>query len=83
MLFQIIDGQFRPIQFLSKALTTTEANWQVWELESYAIIDVIKKLDHFLRGSQLIVHTEHRNLVYIKSSSSAKIVCWKKTLNYP
>lgn len=80
MLFQIIDDQFRSIRFVSQALTTTEANWQVQKLEIYTIIYNVRKLDHFLRGSQFIVHTDNRNLVFIKSSNSAKIVRWRLLL---
>ena len=80
ILFQIVDQQFRPIQFVSKALTDVEINWKTQELESFAIIYCIKKLDHFIRGSSFILHTDHRNLVYIKSSTSAKITRWSMLL---
>lgn len=49
-------------------------------MESYAIIYAIKKLDHYLKGSHFIVHTDHRNLVYIKGYSSAKIIRWSLLL---
>jgi hypothetical protein len=80
VLFQVINGQFRPVQFVSKALTTTESRWEVQEQEAYAIIYCIKKLDHYLRGSHFIVHTDHRNLVYIRNSQSAKITRWSMLL---
>ena len=80
ILFQLVEDQFRPIQFVSKALTSTETNWEVQELESYAIIYCIKKLDHYIRGTSFIMHTDHRNLLYIKNSASAKITRWSMLL---
>lgn len=74
ILFQIIDGQFRPIQFVFKALTEAEASYEVQELEAYAIIYCIRKSDHYLRGSHFIVHTDHKNLTKIRNATSAKII---------
>jgi len=76
VLFQLIDSQFRPIQFISRSLSETEQRWQIQELESFAIIHAITKLDHFLKGAHFIVHTDHRNLVFIRQSKSAKIIRW-------
>jgi hypothetical protein len=76
ILFQVVDDQFRPIQFVSRSLSEVEARWQIQELESFAIIHAITKLDHFLKGAHFIVHTDHRNLVFIKQSKSAKIIRW-------
>ena len=76
ILFQIVETQFRPIHFVSKSLTFAESRWMIQELESYAIVYSVTKLDHYLRGSHFIIHTDHKNLVYIKRSSSAKITRW-------
>jgi hypothetical protein len=76
ILFQVVQDQFRPIQFVSKSLSDTESRWQIQELESFAIIYSVTKLDHFVKGSHFIVHTDHRNLVFIRHSSSAKIIRW-------
>jgi transposase InsO family protein len=76
ILFQIVDSQFRPIQFVSRSLSDVEVRWQIQELESFAIVHAITKLDHFLKGAHFIVHTDHRNLVFIRHSKSAKIIRW-------
>lgn len=67
-------GQFQSIQFVFKALTETEANYEVQELEAYATIYCIKKLDHYLRSSHFIVHIDHKNLTKICNAVSSKII---------
>ena len=73
-------GKEYPIAFMSKSLNKTERNWGVPELEGYAIYAAFKQFDYLLRDCVTHIHTDHKNLVYIRESGSAKIIRWKMDL---
>jgi hypothetical protein len=79
-LFQTIDNQQQPIRFISKAFTRPQLAWSTFAKEAYAIIYCIKKLDYLLRDSTFEVQTDHRNLLFLKESSDAKVVRWNMAL---
>jgi transposase InsO family protein len=74
------DGQEYPIGFFSKSLNETEQNWGVPELEGYAIYAAFKHFDYLLRDAHTYVHTDHKNLVYIRDTGSDKVLRWKMML---
>jgi len=74
------DGKEYPIAFFSKSLSATEKRWGVPELEGYAIYAAFKKFDYLLRDAYTYVHTDHKNLVYIRDSGSDKVLRWKMML---
>ena len=69
-----------PVAFVSKAFNSTEQNWSTIEQEGYGIFYCIMKLQHYLKGRTFIVETDHRNLVYMASSSTPKVIRWKLRL---
>jgi len=79
-LFQTVDGQQQPIVFLSKAFTKQQMHWDPFEKEAYAIIYCVKTLDYLLRDTQFNLHTDHRNLLFLKEGSNAKVVRWNMVL---
>ena len=76
-LYQIIDDIEVPIAFISKSLVNEQLRWHVPEKECYAIIYSLKKWDYLLKDRKFILHTDHKNLTYIDTGTSAKVYRWK------
>lgn len=76
-LYQLKDGKERPIRFLSKSLSREQLNWAVPEKECYAIVFALKKWDYLLRDVKFILRTDHKNLTYISTAGSSKVIRWK------
>ena len=74
------DGVEYPIAFFSKSLSGAEKNWGVPELEGYAIYAAFKQFDYLLRDVHTHVHTDHKNLCYIRDTGSEKVIRWKMHL---
>ena len=74
------NGKEYPIAFYSKSLPAPAKEWGIPELESFAIYAAFKEFDYLLRDAFTYVHTDHKNLVYIKEGGSAKIMRWKMDL---
>ena len=51
------------------------------ELELYAFVYCVKILAPYLLGKLFTVRTDHRNLVYLASSSVPKLVRWRVILS--
>jgi hypothetical protein len=79
-LYQIVNGKEIPIAFFSKSLNKQEREWGVPELEGYAIYAAFKHWDYLLRDAHTHVHTDHKNLVYIRDTGSEKVIRWKMNL---
>ena len=79
-LCQIVEGKEIPIGFYSKSLNKQEKNWGIPELEGYAIFAAFKHWDYLLRDAHTHVHTDHKNLVYIRDTGSEKVIRWKMSL---
>ena len=66
-----------PILFLSKGWIKEQKRWSTPEKEAYAIFYALRKWEHMLRDSKFVLHTDHRNLVFLNTSGSAKVKRWK------
>jgi hypothetical protein len=77
---RLADGTEHPIGFFSKSLSGAEKNWGVPELEGYAIYAAFKEFDYLLRDIHTFVHTDHKNLTYIRDTGSEKVIRWKMHL---
>ena len=53
------DGNFRPIEYASRTLTTTERGYYTMEKELLAYVFGISKFSHYLRHRQFDVYTDH------------------------
>ncbi|GKT28731.1 Transposon Tf2-6 polyprotein, partial [Aduncisulcus paluster] len=65
---------------MSKTLTSQEAKHTTTEKEAYAIFYCISKAEYHLRGRKFTLHTDHQNLLYIHTRSSAKVERWRTFL---
>ena len=57
-----------PVAYFSSTLNKAERNYNIYTLELYAIVQVLRHWRLFLAGSphEVIVHTDHANLQYWK-----------------
>ena len=80
LLLQVVDGKEQPIVFLSQKFSGPATRWSTIEQEAYGVYWAITKLHSYLMGHPFYVETDHKNLVYIDESSSAKITRWRLQL---
>ncbi|GKT30989.1 hypothetical protein ADUPG1_001786, partial [Aduncisulcus paluster] len=50
-------------------------------VKAYAIFYCISKCEYYLRGREFTLHTDHQNLLYVKTTSSAKVERWRTYLS--
>ena len=74
------DPKTLPIMFISKTLTPTERNWSTAEREAYAILWALRKTDGFVRGREVEVITDHKNLQWMMGVQVGKISRWTSLL---
>lgn len=68
VLYQVgPDGKEHPVLFISRTLQHAEKNYAAMELECLAIVWTLKKLAHYVDGSQLTLITDHSALKWIWS----------------
>src|ERR1700727_85847 len=63
-----IDRTWRPIAFISHALTSAQRNYHTYDKEFLAIIFALEEWRQYLRGNpkQFQIWSDHRNLLYFK-----------------
>ena len=69
-----------PIAFVSKAFTLPAQKWTVTELELFAIIYSLKKLESLLILKSFVIETDHKNLVSLTEGtlgSSPRCTRWR------
>ena len=80
----MVDGKLcrkeYPIGFMSKTLTDTQRRWSVPEREAYAIVEATRKWAYLIRDVPFTLHTDHKNLIYIRDTGSMKVTAWKLQL---
>ena len=77
-MFQIAaDGSHRPIDFISKTLSSVQRRWGIPDKEAYAIFYAFKKWEHHLRDREFVLQTDHKNLTYVNFEGTAKVKRWK------
>ena len=74
--FQMVDNVEQPVAFVSKSLTATQIKWAIIQKEAFAIFYAFKNLKSVLRDRHFTVHTDHRNLCFIKTDSNPMIIRW-------
>ena len=70
------DNVEQPVAFVSKCLTATQVKWAIIQKEAFAIFYAFKNLKSILRDHHFTVHTDHRNLCFIKTDSNPMIIRW-------
>lgn len=79
VLYQLDDeGEKKIMGFHSKALRGAQLNWTVTEQEFYAIINCLEKFETYLRGTKVIIKSDHKALTFIKTWKlyNARITRW-------
>ncbi len=68
VLSQKQNGQWRPVAFMSKSLSTTERNYEIYDKELLAIMLALEEWRHYLMGAAVDVEiwTDHQNLQYFR-----------------
>ena len=71
-------GVEKVIQYVSHVLSATQRRWATIEREAYAVVYSIKKLRHYLYGSQFTVLTDHKplNSLFTKEITNCRIQRW-------
>ena len=66
VLSQFVNGAYRPIAFCSKKLLPHQQHWSPAQLEAYAVYhSVVEKWRYYLVLSKTIIHSDHRNLIWL------------------
>ena len=79
-LIQIVDGVPQVISFMSHTLNSTQKNWSTIEKEGFAIYESVRKFEYLIRDTHFTLHTDHKNLIYIRDTGSPKVMSWKLLL---
>ncbi|KAK3880810.1 hypothetical protein Pcinc_014731 [Petrolisthes cinctipes] len=86
VLLQYFDGQPHPVAYASRKLLDRERKYSTIEREALAIVFGVAKFDYYLRGKEFILETDHKPLVYLKTSkcSNDRLMRWALRLqDYP
>ena len=68
VLSQKRDGKWRPVAFMSKSLTVTKRNYEIYDKELLAIMLALSEWRHYLMGAmeEVEIWTDHQNLQYFQ-----------------
>ncbi len=58
MLYQVVDGQDRPVSFMSHSFSASERSWSTFEQEAFAVVKAITHWDSLLLGHPFVVETD-------------------------
>ncbi|KAK4512302.1 3-keto-steroid reductase [Mucor velutinosus] len=66
------------IGYGSRSLRGSEKNWHIHEVEAFAVVWSIQHFQHYLKGREFILITDHSSLVYIfnPTKQSPKLSRW-------
>ncbi len=66
VLSQKQNGKWRPVAFMSKSLSATEHNYEIYDKELLAIMLTLSEWCHYLMGTakDVEIWTDHQNLQY-------------------
>ena len=64
------NGDRHPISFISKTLSPTERNYEIYDRELLAIIQALEEWRHYIQGSAhtTIILSDHKNLTYYREA---------------
>jgi RNase H-like domain found in reverse transcriptase len=65
-----------PLACYSRKLNSAQKRYTTGEQELLSIVETLKEFKNILLGQKLIVHTDHKNLLYQKMST-ARIIRWR------
>ena len=62
---ELEEQQYQPLSFLSGSFTGSAFNWSIVEKESFAVVESMSKLENLTASHEVLLFTDHANLVYI------------------
>jgi hypothetical protein len=69
----------KPLAFYSRKLNKHQRRYTTGEQELLSIVETLKEFHNILLGQQLVIHTDHLNILYSKMPSP-RIVRWRLLL---
>ena len=80
-LSAVISQEGKPIAFFSRKLNKAQKNYTTTEKELLSIVECIKEFRNILFGYQIIVYSDHKNLVHAATvSQSQRVMRWRMIL---
>ncbi|EGD73249.1 hypothetical protein PTSG_12229 [Salpingoeca rosetta] len=79
----VLEQHGRPVEFMSKKLTSAEANYPIRQRELLAIVVALQKWRHYFGFSTVEVITDHKSLLDLQTQSKIserRILRWMETL---
>ena len=72
----VISQDGKPIAFYSRKLNDAQTRYTTTERELLSIVETLKAYRNILLGHKIIVHTDHKNLVY-KTFNTERVMRWR------
>jgi hypothetical protein len=69
----------KPLAFYSRKLNSAQRRYTTGEQELLSIVETLKEFRNILFGQRIVIHTDHRNILYNKLSSD-RIIRWRLLL---
>lgn len=66
------DGNWAPVAYFSKKLSSTQQNYSTYDRELLAIYSAVKHFKHMLEGQIFVIYTDHKPLVTAFEQKSVK-----------
>ena len=76
----VIMQEGKPLAFYSRKMNQAQRNYTTGEQELLSIVETLKEFRNILLGQKLIVHTDHKNIVY-GNLSNGRIARWRACLH--
>ena len=54
----------KPLAFYTRKLNSAQLNYTTGEQELLSIVETLKEIRNILLGQELVVHTDHKNILY-------------------
>ena len=71
----VISQDGKPIAFYSRKLNDAQTRYTTTERELLSIVETLKAYRNILLGHDIVVHTDHKNLVY-KTFNTERVMRW-------
>ena len=72
----VITQNDKPLAFYSRKLNSAQRNYTTGEQELLSVVETLREFRNILLGHKLIVHTDHKNLTFAKSTSD-RVMRWR------
>ncbi len=69
-----------PIAYFSRRLQGAEKNYSTTDQEALGIFSGMIKFEQYLKGVHFTVETDHRNLIFMSTSTVPRIIRWRERL---